>query len=542
MRNDASRGRSSAPALLAVAAMSAALLAGCGAGSGAGAVKLDKSNVNDTGLPLVKKPVTLSIFVPSRQPDALYTKDTLVWKELSKRTGIDFKIDTVFQKQSGDKVKMLVASNAMPDIVCGNLADINKYGKMGAFIPLDELITDETPNLKKYLKDDKIIKAQNAGPDGKTYGVPMLTAVKTAMGYCIRQDWLDKLGLKAPTTIDEWHTVLTAFKNKDPNGNGKADEVPLVLDKAWENYYMNFADAWNIEADPSKDYWMVKGGKVVSAAMDPAFKEFLGTMAQWYKEGLIDKEFVTREDTNNYHILNNLAGATCYWTGYVAAQNTNKEVLAKDPKTNWQVIAPPVLKAGAAPRTFSQQDTVGIWGWAISKNNSHVMETLKLFDYVYSDEGSLLFNFGVPGVSYEMKDGQPLYSSAAKGDKDGLMIYMRKNGMQALLGMRQMKEYEAGSCASDDIKRQLFDYVDKGYFFDPTPALKLTDAEKDSYEAKMTPIRTFIEENVIKFMTGIEPMSKWDEYVAQLKKLGIDDLAKYKQQAYQRYMKIVEAK
>ncbi len=76
-------------------------------------------------------------------------------------------------------------------------------------------------------------------------------------------------------------------------------------------------------------------------------------MAKWYKEGLIDQDFVTREDTNNFHILNNTAGATVYWTGYVAGMNYNEEVKANDPNTNWQVVNPPVLTAGQEPKTYS---------------------------------------------------------------------------------------------------------------------------------------------------------------------------------------------
>ncbi len=540
--------------ILLSAALTATTLVGCGSTdtSSAGSTTTPEATAsesaavsstvaNSNGLPISSEPITLSIFLPSRQPDALYTNDTLTFKELEKRTNIKFDINTVVSSQVKDKFTIMMASGNLPDIVYGTVENINKYGIQGAFQDLDDLIEKNAPNIKKYLVDNSAVHAQAAATDGKLYSVPMLSAIKTAMGYNIRQDWLDKLNLKAPGTIDEWHTVLKAFKEKDPNGNGKQDEVPLILDRAWENYYLNFADAWKIDVDPNKDYWMYKDGKATFTAIQPEFKEFISTMGQWYKEGLIDKEFATREDTNNYHMLNNLAGATCYWTGYVAAQNTNAEILAKEPKTNWQVIAPPVLKAGDEAKTYSQQLEVVPHSWAISSSNKHIDETIKLFDYVYGDEGSLLFNFGIADDTYKMENGKPVYTDKVKKDKDGATIFLRKNGIQPLIGIRQMPEYESASCANDDTRKQLFDYVDNNRFFETAPKPSLTDAEKTLYDTKMVAIKTYVEEMLLKFMVGSEdPNQKWDEYVAKVKELGIDDITGVMDKAYSRYYSIAK--
>jgi hypothetical protein len=132
----------------------------------------------------------------------------------------------------------------------------------------------------------------------------------------------------------------------------------------------------------------------------------------------------------------------------------------------------------------------------------------------------------------------PHYSDKARNDKEGLMIFCRKNGMQALIGMRQMPEYEADSCANNDIKRQLFDYVDHDRFFDPNPKLALTQAEQDIYNPKMEPILMYIDEMTIKFISGIEPLSNWDPFVNKLNQLGINDMAKLENKAYARYKAI----
>lgn len=525
-------------ALITATVMSAMTLMGCG-DKAVTSIEDEKVSL-DSGSQVVEAtndPVEVSMFLPSRLADALYTDETLTFKALAEKMNMKFDIETVVNAEAKNKFSVIVASGKTPDVMAGTLSDINKFGMSGAFLPLDDLIDQYAPNLKQYVKDNKEVLAQTAASDGKIYGIPMLTAVRTAMGYCIRQDWLDDLNMDVPVTIDDWHEVLTAFKTNDLNGNGAGDITPLILDRAWENYFNNFADAWGIELNGNNDYWMVKDGKVEFAPILPETKEYLETMAQWYKEGLIDQEFITREDTNNYHILNNKAGATCYWTGYVAGMNSNAEVLANDPDTNWQVIQPPVLKEGQAPRTFSQQAVVGGSAWGISSKVSEekAIELIKMFDYVYSDEGSMLFNFGIEGESYQYVDGVPQYTDLVTESENGLVTWIRSNGMQPLIGIRQLPEYEAASCANEDVKNQLFNYVDNGYFYDINPTLVLTEDEQDSYDSVMSAIKIYVDEELLKFIIGSRPIDEFDSFADRIREMGIDTAIDLENQAYSRY-------
>lgn len=516
------------------------MLAGCGKGNtDNGGKKNDSVQTNQDG-GTSKGPVEISMFVPSRLPEAIYDENTLTFKTMAERLNIKLNIESVDQGEAKNKFSVIISSGKYPDVMASSVRDINTFGMSGAFIPLNDLIEEHAPNIKKYLLENKEAMAQAAASDGKIYGIPMLSGVRTAMGYNIRQDWLDDLGLKAPVTIDDWYNVLKAFKTNDLNGNGVGDVTPLVLECAWENYYMNFADAWGIELNGNNDYWMIKDGKVVFAPILPETKEFLATMTKWYQEGLIDSEFITREDTNNYHILNNKAGATCYWTGYVAAQNYNKEVLANDPDTNWQVIQPPVLTAGQKPKTFSQQAAIVNYAWGISSSAKNVVDIIKMFDYVYSEEGSLLFNFGIEGEGYEMVGGEPKYLESILNSEGGTILYNRVNGMQALIGMRQLPEYEAASCINDDVKQQLFNYVDNDYFYPINPSLTLTEAEEEIYSVKMSAINTYVQEELIKFFIGTRSLDEFDNFVQRVKELGIDEMTTLKNQAYERYVSITQ--
>jgi putative aldouronate transport system substrate-binding protein len=465
----------------------------------------------------------------------------LVWKELGKRLNIEFDFITGDVKTMKDKFKLMVASGNYPNIVSGKPDDLNKFGSQGVFIPLDDLIKKQSPNIQKYLMNDKEAKMQAVAADGKMYSVPMLSAIKTSEGPMIRKDWLDKLGLQVPETIDDWYNVLKAFKERDPNGNGKKDEVPFSsVTSADESYIYNFADAWGIDLNEDQR-WIEENGKLIYTPIDPRAKEYLATMNKWYSEGLLDKEILNRQDKDwQSLIFNNQAGATNHWIGYVAGFNADAQA-KKIPGFNFQVTPPPVLKKGDKLLTYRQQLKMVPWGWAISTSNKNLDATMKLFDYAYSDEGQLLFNFGVEGDTFAKKpDGTLAYTEKIVNNPDGMGKGIQRLGMQAYVGMRQDPRYEKASCTSDDpVKndacKQLFNYVDKNYFRDPPPSLKRSDADQETYFEITTQLNTYIREMYSKFIIGQEPISKFDDFVVKVKSMRFDELQKIQNAAYEKY-------
>lgn len=497
---------------------------------------LEPSNSVDSGLieEINQKKQVISIFLPSRRNDALYSMDTLTINELAKRMNVVFDIDTSARNEASAKLRVIVSSGEIPDITAGKLTLLKQYGEEGAFIALDELIDDKYPNLQKYLMINKEVWAQSISSDGHLYVVPMQSAMKSSMGYMIRRDWLEKLGLSKPVTIDDWHYVLTEFKKHNLNGDGIGGVTPLFLDKAWEEYPHMFSDAWGIELAYNKDFYSVMDGEMVFAPLTEECRDYLTTMQQWYKEGLIDKEFMTREDTCDYHAFNNLAGAGCYWSGYLAGLNDNPEIIANDPNTNWEIVDPPVLNEGDLPRTFSQQAKIVDYGWSIYSDSDNVDKILEIFDYVYSDEGSILFNFGVENVSFVNDGGTLRYSNEVI--EEGATEWVMKNGCQAYIGMRQLPEYEKAQAVSDEACYQLFYYDNNDMFYPMNPTLTMDEDSKDRYDTIMEPIISFVDDELIKFITGDRSMDEFDAFVNKVENMGISEATELQNKAYKKYM------
>lgn len=99
---------------------------------------------------------------------------------------------------------------------------------------------------------------------------------------------LDQLDLKVPATLQEWEEVLVAFRDRDPDGNGKKDEIPLLFDPKLADYGHAFIGAYGITST-----FYMDGGKIKYGPIDPKFKDYLTPLNRWYTEGLIDKDFAT---------------------------------------------------------------------------------------------------------------------------------------------------------------------------------------------------------------------------------------------------------
>ena len=125
----------------------------------------------------------------------------------------------------------MLASGTLPDIIFGDIvfSDSDIVNNLSYFRPLDDYIDQYMPNLKAALEETPEMKKMSTFPDGKIYSLParLPSRPKASIQPIINKAWLDQLGLDVPDNTDELYNVFKAFKEGDPNGNGKADEIPV---------------------------------------------------------------------------------------------------------------------------------------------------------------------------------------------------------------------------------------------------------------------------------------------------------------------------
>ena len=273
-------------------------------------------------LPIVTTPITLSIFWDMDAKALASMKsyaEIAFFKEREKRTGIKIDWKHPATGQATEQFNLMIASKDMPDMIWWNWRDVNggpaKAIADGNIVKLNDLMSKNSPNITKVFADNPEWKKQAVLDDGTFYTFPFIREDKTlrlSSAFQIRQDWLDKLKLQVPTSLDEWYKVLTAFKTQDPNGNGKNDEIPFVTIATGAAFgattpaIRGFEFAYGIVHGFYKD----ASGKVQYGPTQAVYKDYLTNMNKWFKEGLIDPEYLaTDAKAFDAKITTNVAGS-----------------------------------------------------------------------------------------------------------------------------------------------------------------------------------------------------------------------------------------
>jgi putative aldouronate transport system substrate-binding protein len=227
-------------------------------------------------------------------------------QEVEERAGVEIKWEQVTADWPQKKGAML-ASGDIPDLIIGPNAIIDaEYVQYnGLFEDLSDDLDQSLPNVKAMFEAKPETKYIATQLDGKIYGLPKYQRFwpATATRQFINKQWLDQLGLKEPTNWDELYEVLVAFKEKDPNGNGQKDEIPMDFAPVGTGGFGFFHPTVLLGStgitlgEGSGQGYFVEDGKVQNFLTDDRYKEFVKFLNKCYKAGLISKEVFTQDYT-----------------------------------------------------------------------------------------------------------------------------------------------------------------------------------------------------------------------------------------------------
>ncbi len=498
----------------------------------------EEAGKEDSNLPATfvsEEPIELSMHMHFRNA-YVYQEDWPVFKKAAELTNVTLTgIAPSSATDTQEIFNLLMASGDLPDIIEGNNLqdDFIKYGLEGAFVPLQDLIAEHAPNIQKFLDDHPYVQTFTSGPDGNMYFVPYVPDGGVGKGYYVRQDWLDAVGMEVPTTVDELYAVLTAFANEDPNGNGQKDEIPYFSRHVGENFKDNEATRLtHFWGGARTDFFIDGSGNVQHGFATPEFKEGITNVAKWYSEGLIDPEIYTRGGkARDIALGNNIGGFTHDWFGSTASYNN--KLGDEIPGFSFQPIAPPADVNGEVWEEFNR-DLVKPDGWAITIANENPIETIKYFDFWFTEEGRRLMNFGIEGVQYDMIDGQPIFKDEVLNGDASVQKQLWEIGAQVPIGFHQDFAYEIQTY-NEVAQKGVNMYTDNGYVIDPFPYLAFNNEEQAIYDEIFTNITTYMRESHQKWVLGGESVEEgWDAYIARLDELGYQDLLAIYQSAYNR--------
>lgn len=509
---------------VAAIAIAAGMVSGCG----------PKQEANNGG-----ETKTLSYWteMPTGASSLQSLNEVPMFQELEKRTGIHINFIHPPIGQGEEQFSLLIASREFPDLISYNWINYpggpDKAIDDNVIVALNDAIQANASNFQSWAAQEKYAKDLKTDT-GKYFGFPAINTgdYRIFGGPCLRGDWLKELGLSIPETIDEWDTVLRAFKEK------KGAAAPLTGDVGMFNYM----DVWNSGFDVGIRLY-IEDGKVKYGPAEPGFKAFLTKFHEWYADGILDVDYQTNTGLLLTEKLTNgeSGAAICYIGGNIGTYMN----MMKDKDPNYEIVAAPhpAAQKGQAPRFMTAEYDVEKPFLAVTTACADIDTAVKWIDYFYSEEGRMLVNFGIEGDTYTMVDGKPVYTDKILHSPEGYSI------SEAMCRNFQACYPTTGLKQDENYLNQYYQYpqqidalqlwarnVESG---SKTQMPRITPTLEESEEVATlgTEISTYVDEMILKFVQGTEPLSNYDVFLANLQKLNINRYLELQQAAYDRYLK-----
>lgn len=496
----------------------------------------DTGSSNTQKLPIVDKSLTLTYFSALHPTEAKILNsldDNEAIKYLQEVTGIDIEFIHPPVGQEKEQFNIMIASNDLPDIVSGFFDSSYKGGveaaiNEGVLIKVNDLVEEYAVNFKENVLSDELFSKLVKSDDGTIvrFGgmmIPTLDGEKgrAYIGPILREDLLDDLKLDIPETIDEWYEILTAFRE-----SGKV-KIPMGWShKGWDPTGDTFIGAYGINFDFSKD-----GNKVVYGPIDPRYKEFIKTFKKWYDEGLLDPDFATHNYFDNLTPML-LTGDIGSLGMHLWEYRTYHETIIDGEKSSATLVAAPlpVLKKGDKYNFADSYHGIN-GGKYITTACKHPIEAVKLIDYLYTPEMTRIMNWGIEGITYNMVEGKPQRSPEM--EENHMEMTYRYTSME----FRGIVDWDQNDTQYPfPVQHQAWDLWSKASIQGKLPQGRTqTDEENAKYGSIMTEIEAYVDEMFLKFMMGLEPIEKFDEYVDQVKAMGIQEAIQIQQNTLDRY-------
>ncbi|WDH97752.1 ABC transporter substrate-binding protein [Paenibacillus urinalis] len=516
----------------------AIVISGCSGGSGDSNNTEQAVDFNKTGLPIVEETISLKMVSPKAALAPEYS-EMEIFKRLEEETNVNIEWENIPDTDFAEKKNLLLASGNLPDAFYGagfSDYELINYGEDGTIIPLEELIEQYAPNLKALLDRRPDIKTSITAPDGHIYGLPSWEENNLGTNpffHIINKKWLDKLGLNMPKTLDEYTEALVAFKTQDPNGNDKADEIPLsFMHMQW---CMDIAGMFGAFGLPDNlEHRIVRDGKVIFTATQPEYKEALKYFHEkWYKQGLIDPESFT-QDAAQYlakgKTTDETLGSYIWWE--------KEEVVGPERAQDYELLAPLIGPDGSQTIGRSNGGGPGRGAFVITKENQNPEITMRWIDQQYEPYMAAQIHWGPLDVVFEKDENGklvnlPLPDGTSAGEfrqkvapGTGGPGVITNEDFGKVVDMEPRAQQRA-----KDLEKYYDPYMEKENY----PSIFFEPEELDNINKIETELIKYVNTERGKFIVDGGIDEQWDRYVETLEKMGLNELMEIYQNALDRY-------
>lgn len=442
--------------LMLVSAMVAGMLAGCGSDSGSSkggsstetGSAAEASSSGETADD--KSPITFEYFNADGKNG---NWDNPVAKAITEATGVtlDVSYPVASQGDAKEDIALMIANDEYPDMIYAKGAATDLY-QAGALIDMTDLIEKYGPNIKKmygaemeklkWSQDDPgIYQLSYAGVNQKTL---------TTGGSCqIQWAALKENDYKYPKTLDEYEKMIKSYLAAHPKTEDGLDMIGITMSASDWHWMITLGNPAGLIADASPDngQWIIDDEyNVHYKHVTDEEKEYFKWLCRMYNEGILDPNFATQTDDD--YIAKVASGRVVAITDAEWHYSQCEATLVADGKVDQTYVGLPVtLREDQVEKALLYQGTTVGWGIGITKSCEDPVRAIKFLDYLCSDEGQILYHWGIEGENYFLDDdGQPYRTdeevAKAQSDPD----YAKNTGIDNYTGF---PIYGTGSYSED---------------------------------------------------------------------------------------------
>lgn len=479
---------------------------------------------------LSEETVELSWFYPIGETPLTWIEsysDSPTVQELEKRTNVKFDWYNCYVDAREEKYNLMLASDEMTDLITHRFMQFTNYItgdraiEEGNYLRLNEMIDEYMPNYKALLESDYDAYLETVTDTGNIwafylYADPNGYYAPDCSGLAYRKDIADACGLtETPETLDEWEAFFDVLIEH-------GYEHPFLIS---ENGLSN-SNTINGAFGVSHTFYH-EGDTVKYGPAEEGYRQYVTRMNEWINKGYAYRDFATQDTWESMSSGNTVVSwMTSYFIGDTAAA--------------W--MGPDFFIQPAPDPSLTKGDTVHLHALQARMSNPTAVTTAcetpdiacKLVDYLYSDEGVTLCNYGVEGVTYEVKDGEPDYTDFMLHHTETSLLAETMETYALLLTTRDLSLGNKYSDKNIWAAEIMFKNTDNAY--ELPLSLNMTADEMTEFSAIMADVETSVKENIVKFILGDRPLDEWDAYVATLKEMKLDRAVELKQASYDRYM------
>lgn len=480
-------------------------------------------------LPLTKDDVTLKILTLYAENYATGKAGTQkIWKWMTEQTGIKTDIEEYDAENMKTKLPLILSTDDLPDVflrVNFTSGDLLNYASTNKIIALDQYIQDYGYYTKQLIEKYDYVNGALKAADGHVYSLAQFSSNHAStIGTCINTDWLKNVGMEMPTTLEELYTVLKAFKEQDANKNGDPnDEIPMSArsisgNMTFQNTFMGFvglAEYWPVSGATFDD----KDGEVFMTRTSDNYRYLLSWLHKCYAEGLLDSEvFSHTGDQFTEKKTANRVGVEAGSASLTSNEYAEKYGIHGDYLEIGSKLGDPVFGS-----SFPFNPNL----YTVSATCKNPELAFMFGDFMYNEDASWLALKGEEGVDFEWTD------------KDNYQTKELANGNSWYILGNTWERDEWKPLASNEVGKQHDARVEKYRKDAWQHFLVFTQEETDQISMLSTDMSTVIDESMVKFIIGegkdIDNDADWNAYVKQVTDLGLDDLTKVYQTAYDRF-------